>query len=92
MSKGMTREWGRPAQGPWWRFVPWSQAMGYVTAVVGFALLAEALSSLLTGGDRNSGLGVAVEVVLAVVSVVLIVQSVDGLRILRDRRARRRSS
>lgn len=86
MAKGMTHDWGRQHNGPWWRFVPWSQTMGYVSLAVGFLLMVEALSSLFRG-NGNSAFGVAVEILLAVVSFVLIVQSVDGIRILRRRNA-----
>lgn len=89
MAKGMAHDWGRPRGGPWWRFVPWSAGMGYLSLAIGFVLLTEALSSLLRGYG-NSVFGSAVEVVLALVALVMIVQSVDGLQILRQRREHRR--
>lgn len=85
MSKSLAREWGRPRGGPWWRFVPRSMGIGYLSVVAGFLLLVEATSSLFRG-DGNTAFGTAVEVLLAVVSVVLIAQSVDGIGILRQRR------
>ncbi len=89
--KGMAHDWGRPRGGPWWRFVPWSMGMGYVSLAVGFVLLVESLSSLFRG-TGNTAAGITVEVVLAIVSFVLIAQSVDGLRVLRERRRGTRHS
>lgn len=89
MAKGMAHDWGHPRGGPWWRFVPWSTGMGYVSLAVGFVLLAESLSSLLRGYG-NSAFGTVVEVVLAAIALMMIVQSVDGLQVLWQRRHRER--
>lgn len=79
MATDARRDWGRPAGGPWWRFVPKSKAAGYVGLLAGVLLVVQSLVELVQGG--NSGLRVVLEVVILVLGVALILQAVDGLRI-----------
>lgn len=90
MSKSIAHEWGRQKDGPWWRFVPRSMLLGCLSVAAGFLLLVEALSSLYRG-TGNTAFGTTVEIFLAVVSVIWIAQSADGIRVLRQRRHIRRN-
>ena len=89
MTRNPAHHAGRPAGGPWWRFVPPSSAVGYAAMAVAFVLLVQALAKLFDSA-RHPVPVLALEGVVAVVSVAWLAQSADGLRILHRRRAGRR--
>ncbi|GHH82900.1 hypothetical protein GCM10018793_43640 [Streptomyces sulfonofaciens] len=80
MSGSTRHEWGRPAEGPWWRFVPRNRASGVLSLVAGVLLVGQSVLYLALGGD-SAGRTV-LEVVVGVLGVLLVLRSVDGLRVL----------
>lgn len=78
--------WGRPAGGPWWRFVPRNRWAGALGVLAGVLLLVQAVAVLF---DDPSGTQIVLETVCALLGFALLVQSVDGLRVL-NRNANRR--
>ncbi|MCF3962629.1 hypothetical protein [Streptomyces fuscigenes] len=82
---GSGHEWGRPAEGPWWRFVPRNRASGWLSLVAGVLLTVQSVYFLVT---YELSFQTAVEVFAGLLGVLLIVRSVDGLRVL-DREPRR---
>ncbi len=79
---GTGQQWGRPQGGPWWRFVPRSTAVGWLTLVSGVMLVVAAALSLL---DHPSSGVTVLEVVIGVLGLAQIVRAIDGLRVLRAR-------
>ncbi len=86
MAKGVAHEGHRTEGRHWWRFVPRSSALGYLTTVIAFLLLVQSLSTLLGDGGL-SALGMATEALVAAVAVAWLAQSVDGLSIRHQRRS-----
>lgn len=85
MTKSPAHQAGRPADGPWWRFVPRSSAVGYAAVAIAFLLLVQALAKLFDAAHHPVPV-LTLEAVVAAVSVAWMAQSMDGLRILRRRR------
>jgi hypothetical protein len=83
---GTYGEWGKPAGGPWWRFVPKSPALGYLELFLGIFFIVQEIVYLATGADRGTAQAV-LQAILAVVGVAAVIRSIDGLRILRARRS-----
>ncbi|MEU8950378.1 hypothetical protein [Streptomyces sp. NPDC048489] len=71
--------WGRPAGGPWWRFVPRNRWVGSLGILAGVLLLVQAVVVL---SDGPSGTQITLEAVCALLGCALLIQSVDGLRVL----------
>lgn len=82
---GSRRSWGRPDEGPWWRFVPRSRAAGVLGILAGGLILFQA--GITLAGSPSSGL-MALEIFCAVLGCMLLARNIDGLRILRRREGR----
>jgi hypothetical protein len=76
---GSRREWGRPPEGPWWRFVPRNKASGWLSLIAGVVLAVQSVFFLVA---YDVSFQSAVEVLVGILGVLLIVRSVDGLRVL----------
>jgi len=74
-----------PADDPWWRFTPRNLASGYLSLFAALLCLAWSAWSLLGGGIGTRA--TVFFAVLAVVSVLLLVQSASGLKVVLRRRA-----
>lgn len=85
MPTGAYGEWGKPAGGPWWRFVPKSPAIGYLELIVGIFFIVQEVVYLVTGADRGTAQAV-LQALLAVLGVGAVIRAIDGLRILHARR------
>ena len=79
------KTWGRPQDGPWWRFVPKNRLSGMLGILAGVLLLVQVVIVL---SDGPSGGQVALEVVCALLACGLLLRSVDGLRVLGRREGR----
>lgn len=86
MRTGAYGEWGKPADGPWWRFIPKSPGLGYLELVLGIFFIVQETVYLADGADRSTVQAV-LQALLAVLGVAMIIRSIDGLRILRARRS-----
>ncbi|MCA1218558.1 hypothetical protein [Streptomyces sp. 8L] len=76
---GPGHEVGRPAGGPWWRFVPRNKASGWLALAAGVVLAAQSVFFLVA---YDFSFQSAIEVLVGLLGVALIVRSVDGLRVL----------
>jgi hypothetical protein len=74
-----------PAEDPWWRFTPRNLASGYLSLFAALICLAWSGWSLL--GGRIGARATVFFALFAVVSVVMLVQSTSGLKVLLRRRA-----
>jgi hypothetical protein len=83
---GAYGEWGKPADGPWWRFIPKSPGLGYLELIVGIFFILQEIFYLATGADRGTAQAV-LQAILAVLGVAAVIRSIDGLRILHARRS-----
>ncbi|MDI5969198.1 hypothetical protein POF50_007545 [Streptomyces sp. SL13] len=79
MANNMPNTGERSEPGARGRSSRWIKPLGWVGLAVGFVLLVEALSKLLADGGHTAA-GLTLEIVLAVISVLLIAQSADGVR------------
>jgi hypothetical protein len=78
--------WGRPEEGPWWRFVPRTVSTGRLGIAVGVLMIAQCVLSLASGEDSTGVL--VLEVVVGALGVAQLVRSIDGLRVPRRREER----
>lgn len=74
-----------PAEDPWWRFTPRNLASGYLSLFGALICLGWSTLTLLGGGIGTRR--TVLFAVLAVVSVVMLVQSTNGLKVVLRRRA-----
>jgi hypothetical protein len=77
-----------PADDPWWRFTPKNLAIGYLSLTAGAICLVWAVWSLLAGGlgVTQTVFFVAVAVAVAVIAVLWLVRTANGLKVLLRRR------
>lgn len=80
----MTQDPRWPADDPWWRFTPKNLAIGYLSLAAALLCLGCSVFSLLDGG-LSTALTVFF-VVFAVVSVLYLVRTANGLTVLLRRR------
>jgi hypothetical protein len=74
-----------PADDPWWRFTPRNLASGYLSLFAALLCLAWSTWSLLDDGTGTRA--TVFFAVLAAVSVLMLVQSANGLKAVLRRRA-----
>lgn len=82
--KDVERYSGRLKGMPWWRFVPRSRKVGVLTLLSGVLLLVQA--TVILSGRPSTDTWI-LEVATGIVASILIIQAVDGLRILGRRDA-----
>jgi hypothetical protein len=85
MRTGRHGEWGKPAEGPWWRFIPRSPALGWLELLAGVLLVLQEIWGLTAGTDRSSSASI-LQAVAAILGLAMIIRAIDGLHILHQRR------
>jgi hypothetical protein len=73
-------------QNTWYRFVPRSTWVGYLTIAAGVVLFVASGWDLLAGGQGQSTWRVVLDVVIVVLAVVMTVRAIFGLAALRQAR------
>jgi hypothetical protein len=75
-----------PADDPWWRFTPRNLAVGYLSLFAALICLGWSVLSLLDGGLTTAY--TVFFIALVVVSLLWLVQTTNGLKVLLRRRSR----